>query len=111
MDSLHITKLRSLYARGVITAPEFINGLVVELIKHEGPTDELTSYLTTLPDDVRQHLGDLLQQIQRADYQWRPFMLGPGGPVLHSATEDVTKLRRICLMLENVGVATPSVSG
>ncbi len=100
MELSHTAKLLSLYERGVITAPEVANSLLTDLIREDDPDLNLSSYMASLPDEVRRKLRDLLRQIQQADYRWRPFMLGPGGTVLHSATDDSLKLRRLCMMLE-----------
>ena len=109
MDSSHIVKLLSIYGKGVITAPEFANGVLVDLIKHDGPVVDLASHLANLPDEVRRKLEDLLRHIERADYHWRPFVFGPGGPIRDSATEDATRLRQICMMLGIARSPEPSI--
>lgn len=100
MDSPHIAKLLSIYQKGVITAPEIANSLLIDLIRDGGPDTELPSFVAGLPDEVQQGLRDLLREIRRADYRWRPFMLGPGGSVLHSEADDSARLRRLCTVLE-----------
>lgn len=100
MDSPHTAKLLSSYKRGVITVPEFANALLVDMIKDEGPETDLPSLVAGLPNEVVQRLRELLLEVRRADYHWRPFMLGPGGSVLHSEADDSAKLRRLCEALE-----------
>jgi hypothetical protein len=96
MDSTHITKLLSLHERGVITTPEIANSLLIDLIGDTGPDAELPSFVAGLPDLVRKQLLDLLQEIRMAGYCWKPFMLGPGGSVLHTEADDSARLRRLC---------------
>jgi hypothetical protein len=100
VDSPHIAKLISLYAKGVVTAPEMANSLLIDLIRDDSCDTELPSFLGELPDAVRQKLQDLLREIQEAEYRWKPFMIGPGGSVLHSDADDSARLRRLCTVLE-----------
>lgn len=100
MDSTHGAKLLSMYRRGLITAPETANSLLIDLIRDDGPDSELPSFVNGLPEEVQQKLRDLLREIQRAEYRWRPFMLGPGGSVLHSEANDSERLRPLCALLE-----------
>jgi hypothetical protein len=100
MDSTHVAKLLSLFARGVITAPDIANSLLVELIRGDSSDAELPSFMAGLPDEVQQRLRDLLREVQKAEYRWRPFMLGPGGSVLRSEADDSARLRQLCGVLE-----------
>jgi hypothetical protein len=100
VDSPHIAKLLSIYKREVITIPEIANGILVDLIRNNSPDTELPSFVTELPNEVQQNLRDLLRKIQKADYCWKPFTLGPGGSVLHSEADDSARLRRLCVVLE-----------
>ena len=97
VDSIRPAKLLALYARGIITAPEFADGLLLALVEHDEPAALLPAALVQLPDEVRHNLDRLLAQIQRTGYQWRPFMLGPGGSIRGSAAEDAARLRQIGL--------------
>lgn len=99
MNSEHAAKLLSLYKKGVVTVPELANALLIDLIEDDGPETELPPFVTTLPEEVGQRLRELLREIQKADYRWRPFMLGPGGSVLQSETDDSARLQRLCVVL------------
>ena len=109
MDLSHTAKLLSIYKRGVITAPEFANGVLVDFIQHDYPIEELVFRLTRLPDEVQQTFEDLLRQIERADYHWYPFVFGPGGAIRGSDSEDATRLRQICTTLEVTRSPAPSL--
>jgi hypothetical protein len=99
VDSPHIAKLLSLYRRGVVTTPEITNALLVDLIGDNSSDTELSSFVAGLPNELQQKLRDVLREIQKAEYRWKPFMLGPGGSVLHSEAEDSARLRRLCAVL------------
>jgi hypothetical protein len=100
VDSPHIAQLLSLYRRGVVATPEIANSFLVDLIRDNSSDTELPSFVAGLPSEVQQKLRDLLRDIQQAEYRWRPFMLGPGGSVLHSEADVSARLRRLCAVLE-----------
>ncbi len=111
MGSTHTSKLLSLYERGLITKSETASSLISELIRHDQLTADVLIPLNDLPDAVRRQLDDLLRQIQQADYHWRPFVFGPGGPIRGSAAEDATRLRQICLLWDSARSPEPSIPG
>ena len=100
MNSSRITKLMSLYTRGLISPSETANGLLVHLIEDNSFDTELPLLLGRFDDEVKLRLQDLLRDIQRAGYRWKRFTIGPGGgSVLQSESDDSQRLRVLCAIL------------
>ena len=101
MNSVKTAKMLSRYSSGLLSAPEVAQAMLVDLL---GDTEIDTKFLTAaeLPSEVRRALNDLLHNIQKEGYHWRPFFVDPTPGTDSVSTDDAVKLRRICEALTGV---------
>ena len=103
MDSHDLAQLLALLNRGSITVPEAANKLLMGLMEGAVPDAALPAFVSDLPAPIGERLRELLGEIRRAGYRWKPFWLGPGGSVLASDADDAARLAQLCEVLEILG--------
>ena len=98
MDAARLAKRLSHYESGVITAPEWANALLYDLVS--GPELDTTSlsFLDSLPHDVGQEFRRLMARIAEADFRWTPFFL-TSSTAPRDPTEYSDRLRRVSTLL------------
>ncbi len=103
MDETMLAKRLSRYESGLITAPEWANALLHELVAEpELDTTSLAS-LDLLPHEVGQEFRRLMARIEEADFRWTPFFLTSATGPRHPA-EFSDQLRRVSASLKQGGV-------
>jgi hypothetical protein len=98
MDPKELAKRISLYESGLISAPEWANSLLLDLVSAPEFDTAFVSSLDSLPREVGQAFRSLLARIEEANFRWTPFLLtsstDPRDP-----TEYSTQLRQVCALL------------
>lgn len=99
MDAKALVKRLSRYESGVITASEWANALLHELVT--GPELDTTSlsFLDSLPHEVGQEFRRLMARIEEADFRWTPFFL-TSSTTPRDPTEFSDQLRRVSALLK-----------
>jgi hypothetical protein len=89
MDTKTIAKRTSLYESGLISAREWANSLLYDLVSAPELDTAFVSLLDSLPQEVGQVFRSLLARIEEADFHWTPFILtsstAPSDPTKYSA--------------------------
>ena len=98
MDATKLAKRLSRYESGLITAPEWANSLLHDLVS--GPELDTTSvsFLDSLPHEVGQEFRRLMGRIEQADFRWTPFFL-TSSTARRDPTEFSAQLRRVSALL------------
>ena len=98
MDTKEIAKRNSRYQSGLLSAREWANSLLYDLVSAPEVDTAFGSTLDSLPQEVRQEFRSLLARIEEADFHWTPFFLtsstAPSDPTKYSA-----QLRQVSAML------------
>jgi hypothetical protein len=99
MDTNKLAKRISRYEAGLITAQEWANSLLYDLVSAPELDTAFVSMLDSLPREVGQEFRSLMARIEGADFHWTPFFLtsstAPSDPTEHSA-----QLRQVWALLE-----------
>jgi hypothetical protein len=99
MDTKMIAKRTSLDESGLLSAREWANSLLYDLVSAPELDTAFVSSLDLLPHEVGQEFPSLLARIEEADFHWTPSFLtsstAPSDPTKSSA-----QLRQICALLE-----------
>lgn len=93
---MRVAKSLPVYSRGIITAGEFADALLGDIVDDAGIFTYLTQLVEDLPQEVQEQLREKLRIIKRADYYWRQFLIGGTPP-----PADPAILKRIC---EELGI-------
>ena len=98
MDTQQIAKRTSRYESGLLSAREWANSFLYDLVSAPELDPAFVSLLDSLPLEVSQEFRSLLARIEDADFQWTPFFLtsstAPSGPTEYSA-----QLRQVSALL------------
>jgi hypothetical protein len=100
VNSTKTTKLISKYSSGLLTESEVATAILFDAVSDDADLTDVASSVAELPDEVHREVLHLLRIIRQDRYRWKPMMLGPGGSISGSETEDSARLRRICLLLD-----------
>jgi hypothetical protein len=99
MDTKKFAKLTALYESGLISAKEWANFLLYDLVSASELDTACVSSLDSLPQGVGQEFRRLVARIAGADFHWTPFFLtsstAPSDPTEYSA-----RLRLVWALLE-----------
>ncbi len=98
MDAKKLAKRLSRYESGVITAPEWANSLLYDLVSAPELDTTFVSSLDSLPHEVGQEFRRLLARIEEADFRWTPFFL-TSSTAPRDPTEYSEQLRRVWALL------------
>jgi len=99
MDTKKIARRTSLHESGLLTAPEWANSLLYELVSSSELDTAFVSSLDSLPHEVGQGFRNLLTRIEAADFRWTPYFL-TSSATASDPTEYSTRLRQIRGLLE-----------
>ena len=95
MDQRKVAKMTARFESGLLTATEVANSLLFSLVSEPELDTAFLSAINSLPNAVTSELRQLLEKIERADFQWSPRLLtsepAPSDPNRYSA-----RLRQIC---------------
>jgi hypothetical protein len=98
MDPGTIAKRISRYESGIITAREWANSLLYDLVSEPELDSAFVSTLASLPQEVGREFRGLLKGIEEAGFRRTPFFvtssIAPSDPTEYSA-----QLRRVCALL------------
>ncbi len=111
MDAKQLAKRLCRYESGLITAPEWANALLYDLVSGPELDESFASVLVSLPHEVGREFRRLLGRIEEADFRWTPFFL-TSSTAPRDPTEYSDRLRRVSALLrqERVnGEARPPV--
>ena len=99
MDTKTIAKRNSLYESGLLSAREWANSLLYDLVSAPELDTAFVSSLDSLPHEVGQEFRSLLARLEEADFHWTPFFLtsstAPSDPTRYSA-----RLRQVRALLK-----------
>ena len=98
MDPKRLARWTSLYESGVLTAPEWANSVLYELVSAPELDTDFLSSLDSLPHAVPQEFRRLLATIAEADFHWTPFLL-TSSTAPRDPTEYSAQLRRVSALL------------
>jgi hypothetical protein len=99
MDPKMITWRAALFGSGLLTAPEWANSLLYDLVSAPELDTTSVSVLDSLPREVGQEFRRLMARIEEADFHWTPFLLtSPMAP--RDPTEYSDRLRRVSALLK-----------
>ena len=98
MDPKTIARRAALFESGVITAPEWANALLYDLVSAPELDPAFVSLLDLLPHEVGQEYRRLLARIEEADFDCTPFFL-TSSPAPSDPTKDSAQLRRVSALL------------
>jgi hypothetical protein len=99
VDTKKIAKWTSLHQSGLLSAREWANSLLYDLVSAPELDTAFVSSLDSLPHEVGQELRNLLARIEAADFRWTPFFLTSSATRPHP-TEYSAQLRQIWALLE-----------
>jgi hypothetical protein len=102
MERSKFAKIISLHEVGIVSAAEFANSLLLELLSEPDLDESFVSSPEWLPEDVRRKFLDLLKKIQAADYHWIPFLV-TSVPDRSEPPDYPEKLRKICARVGEEG--------
>jgi hypothetical protein len=98
MDTQQIAKRISRYESGLLSAQEWANSVLYDLVSAPEVDPAFVSLLDSLPLELSQEFRRLLTRIEEADFQWTPFFLtsstAPSDPTEYSA-----QLRQVSALL------------
>jgi hypothetical protein len=89
MDTKQIAKRTSLYESGLLSALEWANSMLYDLVSAPRFDPAFVSSLHSLPPEVGREFRSLLAEIEDADFHWTPSFLtsstAPSDPTMYSA--------------------------
>ena len=98
MDPKRLARWTSLYESGALTAPEWANSWLYQLVSAPELDTAFVSLLDSLPHEVGQEFRRLLARIEAADFHWTPFLL-TSSTASRDPTEYSAQLQRISALL------------
>ena len=99
MDMEKIAKRRSRYESGIITAREWANSLLYDLVSAPELDTAFVASLDSLPQGVGQEFRSVMARIAAADFHWTPFFL-TSTPAPSDPTKYADRLRQVQALLE-----------
>ncbi len=99
MDLRKIARMTARYRSGILTAREWADSLLHDLVSAPEIDAALVSAVDALPPEVVQEFRHLLATIREADFRWAPFFLTSSAGS-RDLTEYSTRLRRVSAMLD-----------
>jgi hypothetical protein len=98
MDPKMLAKSTTRYESGLLSAREWANSLLYDLISAPELDTAFVSLLELLPHEVGQEFRRLLARIEEADFHWTPFFL-TASPALPDPTDFSDQLRQVWALL------------
>ncbi len=99
MDPKTIAKRISLFESGLLSAQEWANSLLSDLVSGSELDTTFVSFLDSLPHEVGQEFRRLMARIEQADFRWTPFFL-TASTAPRDPTEFSSQLRRVSALLQ-----------
>ncbi len=98
MDPKTITWRATLFGSGLLTAPEWANALLDDLVSAPELDAAFVSFLDSLPHEVGQEFRHLMVRIEEADFRWTSFFR-TSSTAPRDPTEFSDRLRRVSAWL------------
>ncbi len=98
MDTQQIAKRTSRYKSGLISAREWANSVLYDLVSAPELDGAFVSLMDSLPLEVSQEFRSLLARIEAAGFQWTPVFL-TSSEVPSDPTEYSAQLRQVSPLL------------
>lgn len=98
MNPKKIARRTALLESGGLTAREWANSVLYELVSAPVLDEDLPGVLSRLPPEVGRGFRCLLRNIEEADFHWRPFFL-TSSTAPRDPTEYSAQLRRVSALL------------
>lgn len=99
MDARRMAKFTSLHESELVSAREWANSLLHDLVSAPELDTAFVLSLDSLPHEVGREFRGLLTRIEEADFHWTPFFL-TSSTALRDPTESSAQLRRVRALLE-----------